>query len=1817
MKHSLLKSLIVSLFLLFSIQVDAQNINMTNGGNSQACGGTFSDPGGAGNYSGGNNTYIHTICSSNPGEFPKIDFTSFSLYSSSSICSSKGDKLEIFDGPNVSSPPLGTYTGTSTPGQSFIGTTGCLTFRFTTIASHSSGFACLGNTNNPGAPGWSATITCLSELPPSGDNCPEAIPFCSDQSYTFPNSISGTAPSGPNYGCLTSRPKPIWYFMKIGQSGPMQLHLAEFNNNGNGIDIDFAMWGPFTDLPSGCSQIMGGGLSPLQCSFSSSSTETIGLGLPGGTGSGASTPPVAQVGEYYILLLTNYDGAKGYFTLEQTNGTGQTDCSIINPCSISNFTANISACSNDLYSIDGTVVITEPPATGDLIVVDCNGNQTIVASAPFNASTYNYTLNNLDADGNACSVQAYFSDETTCTQTLNYTAPICTIPTCHFSLLDISIHPCNANNTFDITGTVEFSNPPTTGQLVIEDCNGNSDTYNAPFTSPQTFSILGIATDGANCNITASFSADPGCTIDISYTNVSDCSCSANIGTLTVTTDGTKSGNNITLCEGQSFTFLTNGDYTPPNESTNIPPLAPYDPGIWWVVYNCPPTYTSNVDVNADPCVVTFLNAASITDLNDMAFINAFPPGTFTNNTVYFAPITMYNITDGVYAIVSSGIYCYQMGAPYAVQYLPPVTTNETSDCQAGTVSVAISGGSPAINGTNFTATNLTPSTASFTTSSVGNNGTIVVSGLQDGDSYAFDIEDEFGCAVNISGTFQGVSASGFAYNETQYCQDEPNPTPTVFGAAGGAFTATPSGLSINGSTGTINLGSSTPGTYNIVYTSPGAPCNSTSDHDVTINPVPTFTIAKTDPTCGDDNGTITISGLDPSDDYQVIYYDPSGAIVGPATITTDASGEIVFANLPPGSYESFIIKNTEGCSTTDPGPINLIDQAGPTVTAPIDVIICLGETVTLTATNPDGATITWNNSVSDGTVFTPTATGTITYTVTATDANSCTATDDVDVIVNGLPTIDAGLTQSICNGDDVTLTGSGAGTGGTYTWNHGVTDGTVFNPTTTETYQVTGEDANGCENTDDVIVTVNPVPTFTLSHDDPTCGNNDGSITISGLVPNSSYQSTYTNPSGSIVGPTSLTANASGEIVIPNLPQGSYSNFIIENSDGCSTTQSTAISLNDLGGPSVTAPNDIAICLGEDVTLTATNPDGATITWNNSVTDGTAFTPTAAGTVNYVVTATDVNGCTATDNVDVTVNALPTINAGQDQSICNGGNVTLTGTGAGTGAGTGGTYTWDHGVTNGVAFTPGTTETYQVTGEDANGCENTDDVIVTVNPLPTFTVSHNNPTCGNNDGSITISGLDPSTGFDVNYNFNGTPSVIHSYTSNGSGDILIANLGQGSYSNFKVTTAAGCSSTVTATEQLVEPNAPSVTAPNNIDICLGESVTLTAENPSGATLSWNNGINDGVAFTPTSVGVTTYIVTATIDNCSSSDNVNVTVHAAPTVNAGADKIICQGASTTLTATGATSYNWTTLGGGASQMVSPSSTTTYEVTGTDNFGCTNTDQVVVTVNAIPVPQFEGSRLEGCEPLTVTFTNLNPISGVSCKWDFGDGNTSTLCDNVIHVYQSSGTYNVSLTVTDAIGCTGTLTLQNYIKVKPRPDAMFTADPMITGVSSPEITFTNETVNGTDFIWIFGDGTPVEYTYDAIHTYPDKEFGNYVVTLIASNGPDCNDTVQAVIKIEDELIFYIPNSFTPDNDEFNETFKPIFSSGFDPQTYTLSIYDRWGEIIFESHNTEIGWKGTYGENSSTIVKQGTYVWKVEIKETGHDKRNTYTGHVNLLK
>jgi nitrate reductase cytochrome c-type subunit len=300
-------------------------------------------------------------------------------------------------------------------------------------------------------------------------------------------------------------------------------------------------------------------------------------------------------------------------------------------------------------------------------------------------------------------------------------------------------------------------------------------------------------------------------------------------------------------------------------------------------------------------------------------------------------------------------------------------------------------------------------------------------------------------------------------------------------------------------------------------------------------------------------------------------------------------------------------------------------------------------------------------------------------------------------------------------------------------------------------------------------------------------CGDDQIDVTydvVTGTINTANiYTLELSDATGSFASATNIgsltSTNTTGTITgtIPNGLSGSGFRVRVNSDDDPITgTQNNAdITINTL--PTVNAGAAQAVCEGEEVTLTATNPNGASISWDNNVTDNTPFTPTTTQT--YTVTA-DNNGCTATDNVEVVVNPTPSVDAGMNQTICDGEEVTISATNP-----NGATISWDNGISDNTPFIPTMTQTYTVTA-DLNGCTATDAVEVTVNPIPS------NPTItlnGNNDLEVSISGGQTVEWYLDGVLINGQNGVTLTPTSNGDYTAIIVDGGcsSGESSSFVV----------------------------------------------------------------------------------------------------------------------------------------------------------------------------------------------------------------------------------------------------------------------------------------------------------------------------------------------------------------------------------------------------------------------------------------------
>jgi len=415
--------------------------------------------------------------------------------------------------------------------------------------------------------------------------------------------------------------------------------------------------------------------------------------------------------------------------------------------------------------------------------------------------------------------------------------------------------------------------------------------------------------------------------------------------------------------------------------------------------------------------------------------------------------------------------------------------------------------------------------------------------------------------------------------------------------------------------------------------------------------------------------------------------------------------------------------------------------------------------------------------------------------------------------------------------------------------------------------------------------------------------------------------------------------------------------------------------------------------------------------------------------------------------------------------------------------------------------------------------------------------------------------------------------------------------------------------------KSIIEVNlCPVVNAGPNITICEGDTAVMQSSETILGSAPYTYEWSDGTTTYQNSVApnVTTEYILQSEDRygCKETDTMTVIVTPLPAVNVGEDITICQGENVVLNTTGSGSWNNNVESG---VPFYPNTTQDYIYTVTVN-ECVSSDTLTVYVNPKPNAGVSPSDTTGCGSLTVNFTNLAQDPSAVYTIDFGDGNSNQLTSDIAHHYSQSGCYDVTV-VADLDGCITSTLYPNLICVIEPPIADFLPNPAVLSIVDSETMFINNSQNANNYNWNFGDGSAFSTEHSPIHTFPDDEGGTYIVTLVAEAG-DCRDTAKAIVEVEGMLIYYIPNSFTPDGDSYNPTFKPVFTAGYDVYNYSMYIYNRWGELIFESHDAEVGWDGTYGESSEVLI-EGTYVWKIDFKTTLSDERKTLMGHVNLLR
>lgn len=611
----------------------------------------------------------------------------------------------------------------------------------------------------------------------------------------------------------------------------------------------------------------------------------------------------------------------------------------------------------------------------------------------------------------------------------------------------------------------------------------------------------------------------------------------------------------------------------------------------------------------------------------------------------------------------------------------------------------------------------------------------------------------------------------------------------------------------------------------------------------------------------------------------------------------------------------------------------------------------------------------------------------------------------------------------------------------------------------------------------------------------------------------------------------------------------------------------------------------------------------------------GATITPTSPDV--YVVYYDPAEGCIDYELVDIEWGSL-----GANLSVVHpdcgfsNGEITVNVSSATPGA----TYTY---ALNGApavttnTFTGLAAGAYSIQVEDGLGCVATLDTTLQVSnsPVPTLTsaLTSCTYTC---DGTITVAVTGGTAPF--NYAIAGGPSQ----TSN-----VLTGLCPAAYT-VTVTDDVGC--TANATISVGTPAPFTITAGPGSTVCIGQTATVSATTTGGAapiTFNWSHSLPSAPSNTVDPEGTTTYTVTATDNNgCNTSNTGSIIVVENPAlnVNVSSAAAVCPGDAATISATagggngGPYTYVWSnnqnaTILTGASQTVNPTVTTIYTVSATDNCGTpAATATVTVTVHPIPAITFTADKVEGCTPVMVTFTNTTgALSGNACTWEFGDGSTSAGCV-INHVFSAVGCFDVTLHDVTTNGCEIDTTVTAMICSYPIPQPEFSWSPNAPDVFNPEVFFENLTVGGITYEWNIG-GMDNSTLTNPSYTFPADSAGTYEVCLTATSDHGCVDSTCHFVVINGQLILYAPNAFTPDGNGVNDVFIPIIHEE-DPQTYELTIFNRWGQVVFKTTNTTTGWDGTH---NGVKAKEDVYVWKVTVKERVNSEKHEFNGHVTLLR
>lgn len=531
---------------------------------------------------------------------------------------------------------------------------------------------------------------------------------------------------------------------------------------------------------------------------------------------------------------------------------------------------------------------------------------------------------------------------------------------------------------------------------------------------------------------------------------------------------------------------------------------------------------------------------------------------------------------------------------------------------------------------------------------------------------------------------------------------------------------------------------------------------------------------------------------------------------------------------------------------------------------------------------------------------------------------------------------------------------------------------------------------------------------------------------------------------------------------------------------------------------------------------------------------------------------------------------------------------------------------------------------TYICTVTLSNGCTGTATATVGANPVAYSSTSTLVSCPGGSDGTATAN-MNPVVGT-LSYTWN-DPAAQTTQTATG--------LSAGSYSCI-ITSNIGCTGTVNVTVSEIPGMIATFDSIRNVTCNSANDGVLRAAVTQGTTpysYSWDHSASTTNLANDLYVGTTTVTITDAKGCVITKSQALTQPDPLKITFLTQDQIICPEASTTLSVQGtggSTPYtftwkeNGTVIGTGTSITVDPLTTQTqYCVELTEACGSPSTDSCMMITFPTPiVPIYKSNKPYSCLPGDLIFsldtTNLDnddPIDSVMVYFGNGDSGVVYGTDSIHYIYTAAGIYTMNVTVTSELGCVTTGTFPGIANIIANPVADFTMSANPTTIFETVVVMQDKSSpNVVNWTWYAPGSSPNHSTYqNPTFHYPEGVIATYPIQLIVETPEGCVDTVEHVLSVISDIIFYAPNAFTPDGDEFNQSWK-FYVSGIDEYNFELLIFNRWGEIIWETHDVNSTWDGTY---NGSPVTAGAYTWVARVKEIYTDSKKTFNGVINVLK